>query len=147
MLDQSKCDGSGWETEYVWGTCVEHTPKYLRNCSSLAQDESVEAFKYLARVYKRQFELCFGVCCLTNTHVMAVVGTTNMCGVPVQSILPNTSILEAVWHKLTAHKQSNLHPGCINVNFSASWMVFAGQIHMRRQYLGDRICVGYLCRA
>jgi hypothetical protein len=85
----------------------------------------MKAVKYLARVYKRVLERFFGAYFLTNTHVMAVVERPNMCVVPVYSIRQNTSIIEAVWHKLRAGKQSILEPGCINVNLSDFWMTIA----------------------
>ncbi len=50
--------------------------------------------------------------CLTNTHAMTVVGRPNMCGVSVYSIFQNTTIIEAVWHKLTTQKPSNLESEC-----------------------------------
>jgi hypothetical protein len=67
-----------------------------------------------------------------------------MSGVPAKSIFHNTSVIEAVWHKLRAYNQSNLQPGCeavwhklraynqsnlqpgcINVNLSDFWMTMA----------------------
>jgi hypothetical protein len=67
----------------VWGTCVQHNPKYPHHCSSLAQVQSIKVVNFRVRVYKRQFELFLDDYCLTNTHAMAIVGRPNMCGVPV----------------------------------------------------------------
>jgi hypothetical protein len=46
-LDKDTCDGSGWETEYAWGTCVEWNPKYLNHWSCLAQVDGIKAVKFL----------------------------------------------------------------------------------------------------
>jgi hypothetical protein len=67
----------------VCGTCVEQNPEYLRQCSSLAQVESMQTVNSRGRVYKRQFERFLDDYGLTNTHAMAVVGGPNMCGVSV----------------------------------------------------------------
>ena len=83
MLDKYTCDGSSWETEYVWGTCVQQNPKYLYDSSSLAQVKSIKPVESPARVYKREFERLLDDYFLTNTHAMTVVGRPNMCGVPV----------------------------------------------------------------
>ena len=45
------------------------------------------------------------------------------------------------------HKSSEMSsPSCINVDFSDSSVPFPWQRHMRWQWLGDRICVGYQCQ-
>ena len=81
FLVKDTCDGSGWETDYVWGTCVKCNPKYLNDWSSLAQVDSIKAVKCRALVYKRRFQRFFGTYSLTNTHAM--VGRQNMYGVTV----------------------------------------------------------------
>ena len=86
----------------MWGTCVKCNPKDLNESSSLAQVDSIKAVKCRALVFKRRFQRFFGSYSLTKTHVMTVVGRRNMCGVPVESAIQNTSMIEAVWHKLTA---------------------------------------------
>ena len=48
-----------------------------------------------------------------------------MCRVPVYSILQNTHTIAAVWDKFSVYKQSNLEPGCINVNLSDFWKAIA----------------------
>ena len=35
-------DGSGCETEYVWGTCLDLIPAYLYHCSTFAEVESIK---------------------------------------------------------------------------------------------------------
>jgi hypothetical protein len=86
----------------VWGTCVEYNPKYLYDSSSLAQVDNIKAVESPVLLYKRVFERLLDDYCLTKANAMAVVGRPNMCGVPVWSILQNTSVIEAVWHKMTA---------------------------------------------
>ena len=84
----------------MWGNCVQQNPEYQHHSSTLAHVDSIKEVKCRHRVYKRQFERFVGAYSWENTNVMAVVGRPNMCGVPASSIIQNTSIIEAVWHKL-----------------------------------------------
>ena len=52
-------EGSGCDTECVWGTCVDLLPGYLYVCSSWAEVESTKATKSRLRVYKRAFFATF----------------------------------------------------------------------------------------
>ena len=76
-------EGSGCETECVWGTCVDLIPEYLYVCSSLAEVESMKAAKRRLCVYKREFLRLLTSYCFTNTHFKVVVVRQNVCGVPV----------------------------------------------------------------
>jgi hypothetical protein len=64
--------------------------------------ESIKVLKCRVRVYQREFERSSGAYCLTNTHGMLVVVTQNMCGVPVGSVVRDTSIIEGLLRKMTA---------------------------------------------
>ncbi len=75
---------------------------YVNHWSSWAQVDSIKAVKCWALVYKRRFQRFLGAYSLTKTHAMTVVGRQNMCGVPVYSVIQNTSMIQAVGHKLTA---------------------------------------------
>ena len=39
-------EGSGCETEYAWGTCMDLIPPYLSDSSTLAQVESINVVKF-----------------------------------------------------------------------------------------------------
>ena len=74
----------------------------VHHWSTWAHLDRITEVKGGDRVYKRQFERLFGAYSLTNTHAMAVVGRPNMCGVTVYSRIQNTSIIQALWHTMTA---------------------------------------------
>ena len=72
-----------YETECVWGTCVDLSPEYLCACSKLAEADSIKAAKSRLRVYKRAFLRHLTSYFFTNTHGKVVVVRQNVCGVPV----------------------------------------------------------------
>ena len=83
LLHKYTFDGSGCETQCVWGTCVDLSPGYLYVCSSLAEVESIKAAKRRLCVYKRAYLRLLTSYCFTNTHGKVVVVRQNVCGVPV----------------------------------------------------------------
>ena len=83
MLHKYTFQGSGCETECVWGTCVDLILGYLDVCSSLAEVESIKAAKCRLCGYKRAFLRLWISYFFTNTHGKVVVVRQNVCGVPV----------------------------------------------------------------
>ena len=83
LLHKYTWEGSGCETECVWGTCVDLSPEYLYVCSKLAGAESIKAAKSRLRVYKRAFLRRLTSYFFTNTHGKVVVVRQNVCRVPV----------------------------------------------------------------
>ena len=64
LLHEYTYDGSGCETESVWGTCVDLIPAYFYDWRSLAEVESIKAVKFRDLVYKCEFLTVFGSLCL-----------------------------------------------------------------------------------
>ena len=83
LLHKYTWEGSGCETECVWGTCVDLYPEYLYVCSSWAEVESIKATKSRLRGHKRAFLRLWTSYFITNTHGKVVVVRQNVCGVPV----------------------------------------------------------------
>ena len=50
LLHKYTWEGSGCETEWVWGTCVDLSPGYLGVCSSWAEVDSITTAKSRLRV-------------------------------------------------------------------------------------------------
>ena len=144
FLHQYTWDGSGCQTECVWGTCLEWNPAYLYHSRTLAEVQSTISKKCRVRLHKRQLERFLGAFFYTSTHFMLVVDRQNVCGVTAWTGIRNISIFEGLWRKLRAKKQWNVWTVCINVNFSNFLVPITSQIHMRWLWLSDRICVGYL---
>ena len=102
LLHEYTYDGSGCETECVWGTCVDLIPAHLYDWRSLAEVERIKAVKCRVLIYTREFERFSGAYVHTNTNGMLVVVRQNMCGVPVWTWFGHISIIEGLWRKLRA---------------------------------------------
>ncbi len=95
FLGRDTCDGSCWQTEYVWGASVKWNPTHLNDSSSLTQVDRTKEVTWWVLVYKRQFQRLFDVYSFTETHAMVVVGRQNMCGVRVYRGIHNTWMIQA----------------------------------------------------
>ncbi len=99
-IKNNTCGGSGCQTEYAWGTCVDCNPGYLEDRRILVEVEREKAVQCRGREYKREFQGLLGAYSFSNSHAVVVVVT--QCGVPVWSGIRHTSITEGLWRKLTA---------------------------------------------
>ena len=102
LLHKYTWEGSGCETECVWGTCVDLSPEYLGVCSSWAEVDSIKAAKRRLCGYKRAYLRLLTSYFITNTHFKVVVVRQNGCGVPVWTCIRDISVFAAVGRKLTA---------------------------------------------
>jgi hypothetical protein len=115
FLHQYTWDGSGCQTECVWGTCLEWNPAYLYHSRTLAEVESTISKKCRVRLHKRQLERFSGAFFYTSTHFMLVVARHNVCGVPAEVRNVHTDkCRERVYKE----------------NFSDFWVPIPSQIHM-----------------
>ena len=74
----------------------------------------------------------FWVCIPSKiTHAVVVVVRQNMRGVPVWTVIRDTSRIDGFWWKLSAKKRSNVEVVSINVNFRVCWVPIPSAIHMR----------------
>ena len=60
FLHKYTYDGSGCETEYVCGTCVDLIPAYLYDSRTLAEVERTKVVKCRDHVYKRELKRLSG---------------------------------------------------------------------------------------
>ena len=94
------CNGSGYETECVWGTCVDLIPGYLYIYSQWEEVESMKTSKSRLSVYNQAFLRRVTCYFFTNTHWKVVVVRQNACGVSVWTSVQHSSMFAVGWRKL-----------------------------------------------
>jgi hypothetical protein len=132
FLHTHTCNGSGYETECVWCTCVDMCPKYLHVWNCGAEVEIIKASKCRLCGYKRAFLRLLTFCFFTNTHAMVVVMRQNVCGVSVWTWFRDTAIFADSGRKLRASKHRKVDRECIIRHFCDVWPPISSQIHIGR---------------